>query len=174
MLHGEVLQSDLSVVQLHQAHRHVFGVCVEDVKLGLSPGWNPVRAERSRYCVYAYVEKRSESTVNKLISPIENACDLPAPAISSLRPIDEYSRSNVTMALEISKTERLLKSGVFPDKRFKQSTTTGKINSEKTTLLFDSDAEVSILDATFVRKVGCYIDESHTLECKRVEACFLR
>ncbi|POM72984.1 LOW QUALITY PROTEIN: Hypothetical protein PHPALM_10218 [Phytophthora palmivora] len=44
----------------------------------------------------------------------------------------------------------------------------GKINNKKATLLFDSGAEVSILDATFARKVGCHIDESQTLECEGV------
>ncbi|ETI30256.1 hypothetical protein F443_22624 [Phytophthora nicotianae P1569] len=39
----------------------------------------------------------------------------------------------------------------------------GKINNEKALLLLDSGAEVSILDAAFARKVGCYIDESQTL-----------
>ena len=41
----------------------------------------------------------------------------------------------------------------------------GKINNEKATLLFDSGAEVSIIDTTFARKVGCVIDESQEQEC---------
>ena len=37
----------------------------------------------------------------------------------------------------------------------------GGINNEKSNLLFDSGAEVSIIDITFSRrKVGCVIDES--------------
>ncbi|POM79343.1 Hypothetical protein PHPALM_3014, partial [Phytophthora palmivora] len=44
----------------------------------------------------------------------------------------------------------------------------GKINNKNATLLFDSGAEVSILDATFARKVGCHIDENQTLECEGV------
>ena len=32
-------------------------------------------------------------------------------------------------------------------------------------MLFDSGAEVSIIDTTFARKVGCRIDESRTQEC---------
>ncbi|POM57577.1 Hypothetical protein PHPALM_37889 [Phytophthora palmivora] len=55
-----------------------------------------------------------------------------------------------------------------PDKKFKQPKAMGKINSKKSTLLFDSGAEVSIQDATFARKVGCHIDESQTLECEGV------
>ncbi|POM59880.1 hypothetical protein PHPALM_31327 [Phytophthora palmivora] len=55
-----------------------------------------------------------------------------------------------------------------PDKKFKQSKAMAKINNIKATLLFDSGAEVYILDATFARKVGCHIDESRTLECESV------
>ena len=32
-------------------------------------------------------------------------------------------------------------------------------------MLFDSVAEVSTLDTTFARKVGCVIDDSQTQEC---------
>ncbi|ETI46972.1 hypothetical protein F443_08717 [Phytophthora nicotianae P1569] len=35
----------------------------------------------------------------------------------------------------------------------------------KADLLLDSGAEVSILDAAFARKVGCYVDESRQQEC---------
>ena len=45
---------------------------------------------------------------------------------------------------------------------FKKAKAVGKINNEKDTMLFDSGAEVSILDATFARKVRCVIDESNT------------
>ena len=41
----------------------------------------------------------------------------------------------------------------------------GKINNDKATLLFDSGAEVSIIDTTFARKGGCVIDESCKQEC---------
>ena len=33
-----------------------------------------------------------------------------------------------------------------------------KINNEKARMLFDSGAEVSIVDSTFARKVGCVTD----------------
>ena len=32
-------------------------------------------------------------------------------------------------------------------------------------MLFDSGAELSVLDATFARKVGCVIDDSQIQEC---------
>ncbi|ETI30365.1 hypothetical protein F443_22514, partial [Phytophthora nicotianae P1569] len=43
--------------------------------------------------------------------------------------------------------------------------TGGKINNEKADLLLDSGAELSILDAAFARKVGCYVEESRQQEC---------
>ncbi|KAG2779609.1 hypothetical protein PC129_g7071 [Phytophthora cactorum] len=52
-----------------------------------------------------------------------------------------------------------------PSKWFKQAKTTGKINNKKASLRLDSGAEVSILDAAFARKVGCYIAESQRQEC---------
>ena len=36
-------------------------------------------------------------------------------------------------------------------------------------MMFDSGAEVSILDTTFARTVGCGIDESQSQECVRIE-----
>ena len=50
-------------------------------------------------------------------------------------------------------------------KWFKQANVAGKINNEKSTMLFDSGAEVSIIDTTFARKVGCVVNESRTQEC---------
>ena len=39
------------------------------------------------------------------------------------------------------------------------------IHNEKATILLNSAAEVSIIDTTFARKVGCVIDEIQTQEC---------
>ncbi|POM66394.1 Hypothetical protein PHPALM_17752 [Phytophthora palmivora] len=110
------------MVQPNQARRHVARDCGEDVKLGRSPGWKPVRDERSSYCIYAYVEKHSEETVNQLIDPIDNTCDLlekSTAIVSSLRQVDEYTRSSVIMALEISPREsRGYWKYHVPDKKF--------------------------------------------------------
>ena len=57
MPYGRVLHHDPSVVRPSQACGHTPGEGREDVKLGRSPGWNLVRAERSRLCIYAYVEE---------------------------------------------------------------------------------------------------------------------
>ncbi|GMF44442.1 unnamed protein product [Phytophthora fragariaefolia] len=125
----------------------------EDVKLERSPGWNPVRAERSRFCIYAYVEKQSKATVIKVV---DNSCDLQkesATVIANLHQTDEYSRSEVKMILDIAQGEsRGYWRYHVPDKKFKQAKAVGKINNEKSTLLFESGAEVSILDTAFARK----------------------
>ncbi|KAE8898192.1 hypothetical protein PF003_g17966 [Phytophthora fragariae] len=52
-----------------------------------------------------------------------------------------------------------------PGKHFKQAKANGKINNVRTVVLLDSGSEVSIIDATFARKVGCYIDTSQSQEC---------
>ncbi|GMF49079.1 unnamed protein product [Phytophthora fragariaefolia] len=141
----------------------------EAVKLGRSPGWNPVPAERSRFCIYAYVAKQSKAAVNKVI---DNTCDLEkesATAIANLHQTDEYSRSEVKMILDISSGEsRGYWKYHVPGKNFKQAKAVGKINNAKATLLFDCGAEVSILDTAFARKVGCYVDNIQTLQCEGV------
>ena len=64
MPNGGVLQPDLQVVCANQACRHVPDESRGDVKLGRSPGWNLVRAERSRLCIFAYVENKAEGEIN--------------------------------------------------------------------------------------------------------------
>ena len=51
-----------------------------------------------------------------------------------------------------------------PGRCYKQAKSIGKINNGQATLLFDSGAEVSLIDIIFARKVGCMIDESQTQE----------
>ncbi|OWZ16403.1 hypothetical protein PHMEG_0009811 [Phytophthora megakarya] len=50
-------------------------------------------------------------------------------------------------------------------KWFRQAKVTGKIHNEKEILLLDTDAEMSIVDTAFARKVGCYIDSSQIQNC---------
>ncbi|OWZ12478.1 hypothetical protein PHMEG_00014356 [Phytophthora megakarya] len=52
-----------------------------------------------------------------------------------------------------------------PGKWFRQAKITGKIHNEKSILLLDTGAEVSIVGTTFARKVGCYIDSSQIQDC---------
>lgn len=52
-----------------------------------------------------------------------------------------------------------------PSKWFKQAKASGKVNNDRAKLLFDTNAEISILDISFARKVGCQIDENARQEC---------
>ena len=52
-----------------------------------------------------------------------------------------------------------------PSKWFRQAKAFGKVNNDRENLLFDTGAEISILDIAFARKVGCKIDESERQEC---------
>ncbi|OWZ17067.1 Eukaryotic/viral aspartic protease [Phytophthora megakarya] len=129
MSHGGILQPDTQMVRSDSRRRAVPRTTREDVKLGRSPGWNPVRAERSRYYIYAYVNKAT--------------------------------------------TDRDLKRGESrgywkchaPGKWFRQVKISGRTIQERAILLLDTDAEVSILDTTFARKVGCHFDSSQRQEC---------
>ncbi|GMF46081.1 unnamed protein product [Phytophthora fragariaefolia] len=104
-----------------------------------------------------------------LSRPIDNTHDKRTMAFSTLHQVDEFGRSEVTTALTLLYGEsRGSWKYHVPDKKFRQAKTTGKINNQKDTLLFDSGAEVSILDAAFARKVGCYIDNSQELACEGV------
>ena len=70
---GKVLQSDAQVVCAYQARRTVYVRGGGDVKLGRSSGWNLVRAERSRLCIYAFVEKQAKNqAVNDQVESIPN------------------------------------------------------------------------------------------------------
>ena len=168
MPYGRVLQPDPQVVCSDQACWDASAESRRDAKLGRSPGWNLVRAERSKLCVYAFVEKRStDQDVNQRtdqINTLDNSKSLRS--VSSVKRVDEYSRSPVEMELDLAPGEsRGYWKYHTPKKWFKQAKAVGKINNEKATLLFDSGAEVSIIDTTFARKVGCLIDESQTQEC---------
>ena len=106
---------------------------------------------------------------NNRIGPIANTCDLETRRlfnISSARRVDEYSRLPVRMELNLAPGEsRGYWKYHTPGKWFKQAKAVGKINNERATMLFDSGAEVSIIDATFARRVGCTIDDSQRQEC---------
>ena len=169
MPNGGVLQPDPQVVCAHQACWHVPDESRGDVKLGRSPGWNLVRAERSRLCIYAFVERKpTDQDARKRVDSIVNTCDDSNcfRSISSVRRVDEYSRSPAKMELDLAPGEsRGYWKYHTPGKWFKQAKAVGKINNERATMLFDSGAEVSIIDTAFARKVGCVIDESQTQEC---------
>ncbi|OWZ05640.1 hypothetical protein PHMEG_00022234 [Phytophthora megakarya] len=75
-----------------------------DVKLGRSSGLNPIRPERSRYRIYAFVNKISVDQVSKRSDLHGNTYDLHGKrtfAMSRLRQVDEYARSEVTMSVDL-------------------------------------------------------------------------
>ncbi|ETK89019.1 hypothetical protein L915_06821 [Phytophthora nicotianae] len=108
----------------------------KDVKLG--------RAERSKLCIYTYVEKKSDVSQRKNL--IDNARDL------------HGKRTSVVAS--VRKPDVLASA-----KWFKQAKTERKINNVKANLLLDSGAEVAILDVAFARKVEYHVDESQQQEC---------
>ncbi|OWZ17193.1 hypothetical protein PHMEG_0008901 [Phytophthora megakarya] len=139
----------------------------EDAKLEPSLDWNLVRVKRLRYAFVAYVEKREKPEVSK---QIDNTCELhkkPTFAIGSLGKND-YPRTDVAMELDLLPGESR---GYWkyhgPGKRFKQAKSTAKINNQRAPLLFGSVEEISIVDATFARKMGCAIGNSQRQERER-------
>ena len=131
---------------------------------------NLVRAERSGLCIIAYVEKKKTDRESKQDTDMETNISRSklkrVASVSHLKRIDEYSRSEPTMEIELAYGEsRGYWKHYSPGKWFKQAKAVGKINNVKATLLFDSGAEVSIIDTTFAREVGCNIDESQRQEC---------
>ncbi|POM71469.1 Hypothetical protein PHPALM_11964 [Phytophthora palmivora] len=161
-------------------------------------------------------EKMSSADQGSTIPDLRgNTCDLNghrAVAISSVRQTDDYSRSEVTMAVDLhpgemrgywkqwdpdlwfkptdqedipviqkpSQVKEIRRSEVMellagesrgywkhyaPGKWFRQAKIAGKINNERGILLLDTGAEVSIVNTSFARKVGCYIDPSQIQDC---------
>ncbi|OWZ11734.1 hypothetical protein PHMEG_00015202 [Phytophthora megakarya] len=229
MLDGGVLQPDPPMVRSDQAHGYAARSCRKDVKLGCSSGWNPIRAERSRYCIYAIVRKTSVDRVSKQRDVPDNTRDLHRNhtfAISSLRQADEYARSDVANTVdlhpgesrdywkqkdpdlwykpadqettaEITKPSRIAEyrgSGctststldllpgesrgywkhLAPGKWFRQAKIIRKIHNEKVILLLYTGADVSIVDTSFARKVGCYIDSSQIQDCVGLAIMYIK
>ena len=57
----------------------------------------------------------------------------------------------------------------IPEKWSKQAKAVGKIKNEKSTMGFDSGAEISSIDTTFARKVGWVVDEIRTKDFVGIE-----
>ena len=83
--------------------------------------------------------------------------------------MNDNARSPVRIDLDLAPGEsRGLRKYHTLGKWFKKAKAAGKINNEKATMLFDSGAEMLILDTNFARKVVCVIDESQTQECVEI------
>ncbi|OWZ23673.1 hypothetical protein PHMEG_0001403 [Phytophthora megakarya] len=160
--------------------------CREYVKLGRSSGWNPIRAERSRYYIYALVPKTSVDQVNKQRDLPDITRDLHGNhifAISSPRQLDEFVRSDVAMTVDLhpgqSRGYQKQQDNNDLDTRrhwiyFLENPVVignimplivGKIYNENAILLLDIGAKVSYVDTAFARKVGCYRDSIQIQDC---------
>ncbi|GMF45525.1 unnamed protein product [Phytophthora fragariaefolia] len=97
--------SDLVIALLpEQARRHASRDGGEDVKLGRSPGWNPVRAERSKYCIYAFVNEKSVNRLSGRQGLRGNTFDLHAKVpvgVLSLHSVGEYNRLETEVAFDL-------------------------------------------------------------------------
>ena len=169
MPHGRIFQFDPKLVGAHETCWNISAQGGGDVTFGSSPGWNLARAERSRLYIYSFVKgQRKDREIYDPINPITNMHNdfTLVSSISSVKRVNDYARSPVRMELDLAPRESrgYWKYHTF-GKWFKQAKAVGTINNEKATMLFDSGAEVSILDTTFARKVGCVIDDSQTQEC---------
>ena len=73
MTHGRDFQFDQKVVLAHEGCWNVSPQCGGGVKLVRSPGWDLAQTERSRLCIYAFVEgQRKDQEINDQINPIAN------------------------------------------------------------------------------------------------------
>ncbi|GMF20116.1 unnamed protein product [Phytophthora fragariaefolia] len=149
--------------------RQVYLAAANESKVSSSAYQSRQDTERSgsELCIFAYIEKRPGQKVDTPTDAIDNTCELkPTSAVACLSRIDEFSRSETMMELDLLPVEsRGCWKYHAPGKWFKQAKAVGKISNEKATLLFDSGAEVSIIDTAFARKVGCHIDESQKQGC---------
>ena len=163
MSNGRVLHLRAQVVRANQARRNVSARSEENVKLGRSPGWNLARAERSKLCVYAYVEKKKGfHGVKDPVKPIINTREfcLVVCSVTSVNCVDVNARLPIRMELDIAPGESQGYSK-FPHtgKIIQGGKGHGQDQQRRATMLFDSGVEVSIIDTTFGRRVGCMIDD---------------
>ncbi|OWZ02705.1 hypothetical protein PHMEG_00025693 [Phytophthora megakarya] len=85
------------------------------------------------------------------------------PEIQRPSKTSEYRRSTTMDLLAIE--ARGFWKHHYAGKWFRQAQITGEIHNKKAILLLDTGAEVSIVDTTFARNVGCYIDSSQIQDC---------
>ncbi|GMF16092.1 unnamed protein product [Phytophthora fragariaefolia] len=187
-----ILEPDPTMVRPAHACQYAAGDGGNDVKLGRSPDWNPVRAERSRYCIYVFVIEKSVDRLSVKQDLRGNTCDLHAKvpvSLLNLHPVEEYGRSVVEVALDLQIGEsRSYWEKNMPEEWFKPAR--GELNQGSKDLRDPRDptpkvayyrrpnqpASMDLLpgeyrhrsihvDITFARKVGCYIDTDQSQGC---------
>ena len=93
--------------------------------------------------------------VNELVGNKLGFYTYPVAVGANTRVSDEFSREGAVMTLDLLPGEsRGYWKHHAPGKWFVQDKAAGKVNNIRANLLFDSGAEVSILDIAFARKVG--------------------
>ncbi|CAI5701135.1 unnamed protein product [Peronospora effusa] len=139
------------MVQPSQACRDVPGETREDGKLGRAPGWNL---------------PKEETGIPVKIGNISKIGNYPVVHVASLNEPNNFVRESSVMELDLLPGEsRGYWKYHTATKWFRQAKASGKVNNDHANLLFDTGAEISILDIAFARKVGCQIDESERQEC---------
>ena len=107
-----------------------------------------------------------EDTTDKKIGNISKIGSYPVVHVACLNEPNGFAREEAVMKLDLLPGEsRGFWKYHAPSKWFKQAKAFGKVNNDRANLLFDTGAEISILDIAFARKVGCQIDESERQEC---------
>ncbi|GMF15042.1 unnamed protein product [Phytophthora fragariaefolia] len=137
---------------------------------GQTPQGEPVRREagsddagrKSREAVSGNAAAPNDNTYESKL--VRTMCD-GAPQFTTLRYANEYAREPLLEAIELQPGERR---GYWkhyaPHKWYKQAKIHGKLNNRRGVLLLDTGAEVSILDTTFAREIGCLTDTNVTQE----------
>ncbi|KAJ8525555.1 hypothetical protein ON010_g15559 [Phytophthora cinnamomi] len=127
--------------------------------------------------VYAYVAKKSQEVVCESPTSLnDNTCESNlecttrerAPRVSAIRrrTDDEFAREPLLDEIDLQPGERRGDWKHYaPHKWYKQAKIHGKLDNRRAVLLLDTGAEVSIVDTTFAREVGCLIDTDITQEC---------
>ena len=107
-----------------------------------------------------------EVTAVKKIGNISKVGSYPVVHVACLNEPNGFAREDAVMELDLLPGEsRGYWKNHAPSKWFKQAKASGKVNNDRANLLFDTGAEISILDIAFARKVGCQIDENARQEC---------
>ena len=111
-------------------------------------------------------QPKEEMNIPVKIGNISKVGNYPLAHVASLNKPNNFARENAVMELDLLPGEsRGYWKYHAPTKWFRQAKASGKVNNDHANLLFDTGAEISILDIAFARKVGCQIDESERQEC---------
>ena len=110
------------------------------------------------------IEERGVST--EKIDSTSEIVEHPMDHVVSLSEPNDFAREKAMMELELLPGEsRGYWKYHAPTKWIKQAKASGEINNDRDNLLYDTGAEISILDVAFACKIGCQIVKSEQKEC---------